>query len=587
MSMEAISAKIILANFRERIEVGSDGKYRIEGIITQRELDALDFLIRDDSDDPPPHPAPLSKQVTPESEIATLVTVPVKDPATASRTHQPAVTPEESVALDLSVLSLPEANANYRVCLDFGTAMSKATLVHDDELDGMEDIQVLKLGLPGDQEEIDEVMLVSSVFIDIEGLLWFGQNAVAHAQAASDGSSSRMDNIKRALSEDNLGEPVSITYNPTVHDLTYEDIVLAYLTFFTWTINYALQNDVDGIEIPRNFKRRFAMPCFPRPSALKVGDKLKILLGEAQILADTFGETIHQGLPLPLFLSTLKQLRAEKRRYSFIDGSVTEPLGVAGSLLSWQASQDSLALVVDIGAGTSDFSLYRLNVVVNEDGEIIKSSAGEVDGTARCITEAGNHLDKILMAMILKKSGVDASHPKYPNLTHALEREIRFHKESLFGPAAEAAITLYTGDAVDVSLDEFLAQPAVQSFEKSLQATLVEILESAHPDWINWVRAKADRNLTIVLTGGGATLPMAKKLAYGTVTAHGMTIPVQPAKAFPDWLRADYPDLEDHYPRVAVSLGGARRNTIRSMGVLKATGLGTGHTLERFPSRGT
>ena len=469
--------------------------------------------------------------------------------------------------------------------MDYGTAMSKATFVHDGEFDDMEEIHVLKLGIPGDQEQIDEVMLVSSVFLDSKGLLWFGQRAIEQAQVAPEGSNSRMDNIKRALSEDNLGEPVSQTYNPTPHQITYEDIVLAYLTFFTWTINCALLSDVDGHSISGNFKRRFAMPCFPRANARKVESKLKVLLGEAQILADTFGDQIHQGLPLPQFLAALGQLRAEKRSYAFIEFSVTEPLGVAGSLLSWHSSQDSLALVVDIGAGTSDFSLYRLNVVVDDDG--VKSTAGEVDGTARGITEAGNHLDQILLALILRKSGVDGSHPKYRNITHALERDIRFHKESLFGPAAEASLTLYTGEAIDISLSEFLAEPAVISFENSLRTTLTQILDSAHPDWINWVRANPSRNLTIVLTGGGATLPMAKKLAEGTVTAHGVTIQVAAAKAFPEWLREDYPDLEDHYPRVAVSLGGARKNTIQSMGILKSTGIGIGgYQLERFPTRG-
>ena len=168
-----------------------------------------------------------------------------------------------------------------------------------------------------------------------------------------------------------------------------------------------------------------------------------------------------------------------------------------------------------------------------------------------------------------------------------MERDIRFHKESLFGPAAEASLTLYTGEAIDISLSEFLAEPAVISFENSLRTTLTQILDSAHPDWINWVRANPSRNLTIVLTGGGATLPMAKKLAEGTVTAHGVTIQVAAAKAFPEWLREDYPDLEDHYPRVAVSLGGARKNTIQSMGILKSTGIGIGgYQLERFPTRG-
>lgn len=575
--MEITAAKIILANLRERIETGGDGKHRLPGIVTQKELDALSFVISGQLD----APTPVSAQPPLKSD-----TEQAKPPAPAVPDARESVDePDETVTLDLSTISLPDSDPAYRVCMDFGTAMSKATFVHDGKDDEMEEIHVLKLGVPGDQEQVDDVMLVSSVFIDANGLLWFGQHAVEQAQVAPEGSNSRMDNIKRALSEDNLGEPVSTTYNPTSNQLAYEDIVLAYLAFFTWTINRALLNDVEEPVVSSNFNRRFAMPCFPRPSARKVESKLKVLLGEAQILADTFKDEIHQGLPLSRFLSALNQLRAEKRTYSFIEFSVTEPLGVAGSLLSWRSSQDSLALVVDIGAGTSDFSLYRLNVVVNDDG--IRSTAGEVDGTARGITEAGNHLDKILMALILKKSGVDSSHPKYRNITHALERDIRFHKESLFSPAAEASLTLYTGDAVDVTLDEFLAQPAVRLFEDSLRTTLVEILESAHPDWINWVRSNPSRHLTIVLTGGGATLPMAKKLAEGTVTAHGVTIDVRAAKSFPDWLRADYPDLEDHYPRVAVSLGGARKHTIQSMGVLKATGIGVGgYQLDRFPTRG-
>src|SRR6188768_3008704 len=107
------------------------------------------------------------------------------------------------------------------------------------------------------------------------------------------------------------------------------------------------------------------------------------LLGEAQVIADTFQDEIHEGLSLGRFLSAVEQLRAEKRTYGFIEGSVTEPLGVAGSFLSWRSEQDSLALVVDIGAGTSDFSLYRLKVVFDEDGEIDKDKtiAMEVEGS--------------------------------------------------------------------------------------------------------------------------------------------------------------------------------------------------------------
>lgn len=581
--MDITTAKIILSNLRERIELSDDKKYRLLGVITSKELEALDFLIKNDLEARVTSYSPPSNQ--PDGESLSPPDLVTENKNSNSVEHENVILDEGGdIQLDLSCLDLQENLSEYRVCLDFGTAMSKATFVYDDE--DFEDIHVLKLGIPGDQEQIDETMLVSSVYISPEGLLWFGQHAVEQAEAAPEGSNSRIDNIKRALSEDNLDEKVSQVFNSTAFELSYEDVVLAYLSFFTWTVNCALHDDISEHSIAGSYPRRFAMPCFPRPNARKVESKLKVLLGEAQILADTFKSEIHQGLPLSRFLAALKKLRSEKRDYPFIERSISEPLGVAGSLLSWKKSHDSLALVVDIGAGTSDFSLYRLKVAFNNDGTI-HSSAGEVDETARGITEAGNHLDKILLGMILKKSGIDSTHPKYRNITHALERDIRFYKESLFGPAAEASLTLYTGEPVDISLDEFLAAPAVQSFENSLRKTTIEILESAHPDWVNWVRDNPRRNLVVVLTGGGATLPMAKKLAQGTITAHGVTIPVAPSLTFPEWLQDDYPDLEDHYARIAVSLGGARKNTIQSIGVLKSTGItNAAFTLERIPTRG-
>ncbi|MCS4279856.1 hypothetical protein [Stenotrophomonas rhizophila] len=580
MSMDVTKARVILGNLRERIEIGDDGKFRLSGVITQSELNALELFAFDSSSKESSLVEAASVPVTStESPESNVIAFPSGGFADSVETRDP-------VELDLTTLLLPDVDSNYRVCMDFGTAMSKATFVKDDA-SGFEHVQVLRLGIPGDQEQIDEVMLVSSVFIDAEGLIWFGQRAVEQAQLAPEGRNLRMDNIKRALSEGVLGEPVPSAFNPTSEDLTNEDVVLAYLAFFTWAVNQSLKQDVDATHVSRNFARRFAMPCFPRANAKIVESKLKILLGEAQILSDTFEHEMNSGLHLKDFLSACEQLRSQSRNYDFIKCSVTEPLGVAGSLLSWNSSQDSLALVVDIGAGTSDFSLYRLNVVVDEDGEITNATAGEVDKTARGITEAGNHLDKLLLGHILKKAGVSSSDPRFKVITHDLERSIRDYKESLFNGGV-AAVTLKNGESVEVTLEEFLSLDTVGAFEQSLRTTLIETLESSHPDWIQWVRANASRYLTVVLTGGGAMLPMARKLTEGFVTAHGISIPVIAAKPFPEWLSKDYPDLEDHYSRIAVSLGGARQNTISSMGVLRSTGIGIGgYKLDRFQSRGS
>ncbi|MCP5177686.1 MAG: hypothetical protein H6997_09075 [Moraxellaceae bacterium] len=581
--MDFNTAKIILSNLRERIDTISDGRYRLEGVITQKELNALDFLLSDAL-----HEQPSSILVSPTKPLQQS-----KEPAKAPEVLEPAepvIEPEPvvEVELDLSVLDLPECGSTYRVCLDFGTAMSKATFVNDNEDADLEQIHVLQLGIPGDQENIDYNMLISSLFIDNEGRIWFGYNAIEQSQAELEGGSQRLDNIKRWLSEGNLSASVEKNHNPTSLDISYEHIVLAYLAFFTWTVNEALAVDVSELDVPRNFMRRFAMPCFPRANASEVERKLKRLLGEAQVLADTFKDEIHKGLLLTRFLSAVNQLRASNRSYSFIDRSITEPLGVAGSSLSWRSAINSLSLVVDIGAGTSDFSLYRLHVVVDEYGDVdtSKTVAMEVDKSARGITEAGNHLDQILKAFILNRAGITASHPKFINIAYHLERDIRNHKETLFNTGA-VFIVLYNDETVEISLEEFLSHDAVKAFETSLRNTMVDILESVDPSFIDWVQINPTRRLVVVLTGGGAALPMAQQLAKGTLLVNGSNVAVAAAKAFPTWLEQDYPDLEQDYPRIAVSLGGARKNLIQAKGVATTTGSGIGgHKLESIPISG-
>lgn len=581
--MNHSTARLILSNLRERIEPSKDGLFRLEGVITKKEIEALDLMIADSSNES-------SGGAVTTGATSTQTGLEATSPTNESKLDQALKSFEDDeVVLDLSVFSLPESKNNYRVCLDFGTAMSKATFVSENEEADFEDIRVLRLGVPGNQEEVDEFMLISSIFIDAEGLIWFGQNAIERAHDAPEDGGARIDNIKRWLSEGNLSTAVEPTNNPTAFSITYEDLILAYLSFFTWAVNSSIKEAAAEFNVPKNFRRRFAMPCFPRANAKIVEHKLMELLGEAQIIADTFSGEIHDGLPIAKFLAAAQQVRSIKRSYNFIEGSITEPLGVAGSLLSWKASHDSLALVVDIGAGTSDFSLYRLQLTADEDGEVDKSKtiAMEVEGSARGITQAGNHLDRILKGFILSRASISSSHPKFTNIAYDLERNIRDYKEALFNTGS-VFIVLYNDDSVEISLSEFLEHDAVKEFEVFLQKTQMDVLESVSPDFMNWVRVNPARSLIVVLTGGGASLPMAKKLAIGSVLVNGSLVSLAPAQAFPAWLQKDYPDLEDSYGRIAVSLGGARKNVIQSMGVVTITGTGLGgHVLERFPTRGT
>lgn len=541
--MQDIKASILISNLLERVETDSSGRMSLPGLLTVNEFKALQVAVAKLGGDVADSSGALPVHTTaPTPVLPSPTAVPVEDvsPQAPART------------LDLSALKLPQVG-NMRLCLDFGTAMSKATLVLDGE---EEQISVLELGKPGDQEEISNVMLVSSVYIDNEALIWFGKNAVDRSLIeGDDGSRQRLDNIKRRLSEDGFDEPVRApVFAPEGVKVTYGQMILAYLMFLTWATNRALES----AGFKRNVQRRFAMPCFPSDKSRDVSHELRRMLGEAQVLADTFSASMTGGIPVSDFTDAVRRLKAAKVDFPFMGEDITEPLGVAGALLSWRTRVDMLVMVIDVGAGTSDLSLYR--ILVDPDRGL--NTAQEVAQSSRGITEAGNFLDRILIEFILKKAGVSSAADGAVAARSKLELNIRDYKETLFTERF-LFVALSNGIDVEIELDEFLTLEAVKGFGQTLRATMTEILEAVDPSFVEWILSNPSRYLTVALTGGGAALPMVKALAEGSVMVRGHNVPVRPALPFPTWLQAEHADLEDDFARIAVSLGGARKRLIQ------------------------
>jgi hypothetical protein len=570
--MELIEAKILLRNLVKRIATQDDGERHLIGVLTEGEIQALQLAIGLFDSTTPAPVAPVSSHQVGSVVAPQVQAFPVQgfsgngdgeSPSVMEPVEPMQAAVTQRIDLDLGALSLPPPPKNVRLCLDFGTAMSKATLVQNDEDADTEAVHVLRLGVPGDQEEISEVMLISSVFIDGSGRLWFGKSAVDRSMAeGGDGSRQRLDNIKRRLSEEGWDEQVSGLLNPTDVSITFGDMVLAYLMFMTWAVNHCLEE----LGYPWNLPRRFAMPCLAGEKGRETVHRLKRVVGEAQVLADTFYSTLEHGIALEDFMSAVNELRGESRIYPYVAEDITEPLGVAGSMMSWKTPVDSLIMVVDVGAGTSDLSLYRMRF----DPETGESIAIEIENSARGLTEAGNHLDRMLIELIIKKSGVTSDDPMWVNVRGALELEIRDLKETLFNDGS-VFVTLRNGTDVEIDLNEFLDLAPVVRFGESLRATMSEILESVDASWINWVLAHTGKKLTVALTGGGSELPMVRKLAEGEISVRGRDVPVARAVAFPTWLRELDENLEMDYPRVAVSLGGARRRLIKRGGSARIT----------------
>src|SRR5664280_1901082 len=149
-----------------------------------------------------------------------------------------------ATALDLASLSrlaLPENDL--RVCLDFGTAMSKAWATGT----AIENTFPLILGRPADG--IDVLAVPSSIFITNSGHMFFGAAAERQHESEIHLGRQRFDNIKRLLSETEPGldldeVPIEAGIDPTNSGLTKGDMIVLYLAWLTDMAMKALEETI-------------------------------------------------------------------------------------------------------------------------------------------------------------------------------------------------------------------------------------------------------------------------------------------------------------------------------------------------------
>jgi hypothetical protein len=155
-----------------------------------------------------------------------------------------------------------------RVCLDFGTAMSKAWAT------GEGAIETLPL-LIGKAAGGEGLTVPSSIFIGDNGRIYLGNESETQHRANIRVGRPRFDNLKRMLSEAEVntdlgGVQLREGIDPTGSGLTGGDLLVLYFAWLTDLCEIALRDAVaatkGAISIGkadlRAVTRRFAIPCF-------------------------------------------------------------------------------------------------------------------------------------------------------------------------------------------------------------------------------------------------------------------------------------------------------------------------------------
>jgi hypothetical protein len=483
---------------------------------------------------------------SPETEYA-----PVK--VTAPRHLEP-------VKLDLSSLDAGAYTSESQVvCLDFGTAKSKAfASLSQDATPDPSDLVELGLGLRDRDEDRAVYSINSSVWISDDGLMFAGSNALRQSTQITIGTTQRrrLDSIKQELSlsnfEKNLAQrALDRDVNPTSIPLSYEDAICFFLAYLT---------DLAGEELAsqdhsRVYKRRFTLPCWRDNQRKWASAEIHRCLRRAQILADTFYSRWNDGIPVDEFKAAVTQAAQHENKLMHLmeDGrsegaGILEPIA-AGSGRVWaDRSTRNLVLVVDVGAGTTDFSLFWVVQSGND-----QRRAFPVQPCADAIRMAGDTIDDILIQKILSSTHGDLNETNKSRITADLRlRGIRRLKEQLF-ITGKVEVPLVTDQIVTIEREDFQNSPQIKALTSALEQRLSDFLSKVHPSW-----SKTPSGGLLVLTGGCAQLPFIQALSSRSWNVAGISTRFAQTRSVPEMIASNFDsDFQREYPQLAVAIGGA------------------------------
>jgi hypothetical protein len=546
--MDKKVASYLLASLMERISRNQIGT------VSGHEREALAFALNMLSDgalpialgSTAPSPAPL---VGIDDDSHVDESIDTSRPQTATPPEAPRL-PEVKLVLDCLDLTEP-SDPDVLLCLDFGTAMSKAFAANlpDEYMD-------LELGLAAGRKGH---VLPSSVFIGDDGKAYFGFEALEQSLDLVESGRERLDSIKSWLSlrqDGNLdGEAcvLSPVFNPTPYKLTQGDLIRLYLAFLTDMAGESLSVwTVDEKVVGRYVKRRFARPCWPNEAQTKWADRLmRGLLADAQILADTFHNQWKGGIDVARLKAALIQVKAlDKRPDYLIDMGIPEPVAVAAGAIADSANLRDAFMVVDVGAGTTDFGLF----ISTHNRELDVTKVFQVPASIQGLMQAGDKIDGLLRAYISRKEAFDAHDTSGRLIEADLRRKIRELKELLF-KTGKIEYALIDGTTGSVELPDFLAGDKVQQFATGVEAGFRKSLEAVDESWLRWL-AMDGVNLHVVLTGGSSKLPMMQSLGSGVIEVKGYKIMRKSVSPVPAWMEDQSDEFVGVYPQLAVAIGG-------------------------------
>ncbi len=424
--------------------------------------------------------------------------------------------------------------ARWIVCIDFGTAFSKAAAVREGAWGAFDPRMVRPLTVGAVSEGGNPFLLESAVFVSDTHVL-FGAQAVQEAGAAAASKRQALRSFKTMLSAADFDRALA-AFAPLSIDphrmFTQRDLIVLYLAYLSGAIAraVAVDSELTGAEI----RRRYALPAWRGGQSMHA--RITALFSKAEAVAARLGDALFDpaGIPLATAADALKHA-GEPPPLDF--GMVFEATAAAAYSLVGLKAPASHLMVLDMCAGTTDFA------ALGEGGE-------EIVDARVTLMQAGDMIDRILLDLLLQKAPNLKTQAEQLALWRSLMASIREVKESLFIDG-RAAVT-HQGKTKTIAARDLYKDRDFKAFSREMKRAFDRSL--------NAVAARAVKDKTkdvcIVAVGGGAYAPFVQEMVR---SAKAPKVRVVSYPATPDWAHsaAFGGNLAPIFPQLAIAIGGA------------------------------
>lgn len=420
---------------------------------------------------------------------------------------------------------------DWTVCLDFGTAWSKAAAVKAGPAGppAPDRLALLPLGLKG------ELRLPSALLV-AGGRIRFADHALAAVLSEPDGRPvSPFLSFKTMLAAPDLDRLLegraAPKYDPAGR-FPQRALVALFLAFALARLERAL--DAAFGENRARPALRYTHPAWSRASAKTRHATVSQLFAEADALRRTLGPALEapEGLPFDRAEAALAKLEGIE---PIMSGCVYEAAAAAAARLG--ADVEGAAVVIDVGAGTTDL------------GAFLHTAEGlsEVEAARITLDLAGDTIDTALLNLIVDQARHVKGATAQGDLWRALTPQVRALKETLF--AQRKLTTRCAGKPVSVHLRDLERDDSYQEFADELARAFAAALEIC--------AGRGTGALTAIASGGGAGLPLVSR---AIAKAKPRQLTVREAPLAPAWAMGPgvfQGQLAPLFPQLCVAIGGA------------------------------